>query len=146
MAIEGGEHTCLTSLLICPTFTRKLRAAIHSFVLNLVSRAKSCKCVTSRSITYVSRGSDDWELMVTVFSVMLSMFKSFIGGTVICVESIAAVLVRAELCRRWERRYVGGMRGQGGAVRCVLCCRFYSIEGRRETMKGMKSKMVIKSG
>ena len=45
------KRTCLTSLLICPTFTRKLRAAIHSFVLNRVSRAKSCRCVTSRSIT-----------------------------------------------------------------------------------------------
>jgi hypothetical protein len=45
------KHTCLTSLLICPTFTRKFKAAIHSFVLNRVSRAKSWRCVTSRSMT-----------------------------------------------------------------------------------------------
>ena len=47
----GGLLTCRTSLLICPTLTRKFNAAIHSVVLNLVSRAKSWRWDTSRSIT-----------------------------------------------------------------------------------------------
>lgn len=51
----GTLPTCLTSLEICPTFTRKFNAAIHSVVLSRVSRAKSCRCVTSLSITYVRR-------------------------------------------------------------------------------------------
>jgi len=51
----GGERTCRTSLDIWPTFTRKFNAAIHSAVLNRVSRAKSWRCVTSLSITYVRR-------------------------------------------------------------------------------------------
>jgi len=85
-------------VLICPTCTRKFRAAIHSFVLNLVSRAKSCKCVTSLSITYVNRWSEDWELMVTVFSVMLSILRSFIGGTSIFSEAIAEIIVELKLC------------------------------------------------
>jgi hypothetical protein len=79
-------------VLICPTFTKKLRAAIHSFVLNRVSRAKSCKCVTKRSITYINLWSELCELMVTVFSVILSMLRSFIGGTLTRFGSMAAVL------------------------------------------------------
>jgi hypothetical protein len=83
-----GRLTCRTSLLICPTLTRKFKAAIHSFVLSLVSRAKSCRCVTSLSMTYFSRSLGPWEFMLMVFSVMLSMLRSFIGGTFTCERSI----------------------------------------------------------
>lgn len=46
---ERRMNSCRTSEEICPTWTRKLRAAIHSFVLNRVSRAKSWRWVTRRS-------------------------------------------------------------------------------------------------
>jgi hypothetical protein len=90
---DSGEEqralTCRTSLDICPTLTRKLSAAIHSFVLSRVSRAKSWRCVTSRSITYVRRASLPWEFIITVFAVILSIFRSFIGGA---PTSVAAML------------------------------------------------------
>lgn len=55
-------------------------AAIHSSVLSRVSRAKSCRCVTSRAIKYVSRGLPLCELMRIAFGVMLSMVRSSSGG------------------------------------------------------------------
>lgn len=42
--------------------------------------------------TYVRRGSSPWEFMVMVFSVILSMFRSFIGGILTFVGSILAGL------------------------------------------------------
>jgi hypothetical protein len=74
------ELTCRTSLLICPTLTRKSNAAIHSLVLRRTSLAKSWRCVTSRDITYLRRSSGPWELITMVFSVILSILRSFMGG------------------------------------------------------------------
>lgn len=68
-----GELTCRTSLLICPTLTRKSNAAIHSLVLKRTSLAKSCRWVTKRAITYLSRSSGPCELITIVFSVILSI-------------------------------------------------------------------------
>jgi hypothetical protein len=85
------ELTCRTSLLICPTLTRKSNAAIHSLVLRRTSRAKSCRCVTSRDITYLRRSSGPWELMTMVFSVMLSILRSFIGGILTFEGSMIAI-------------------------------------------------------
>lgn len=55
-------------------------AAIHSAVLRRVSRAKSCRCVTSRDMRYVSRASPLCELMRTALGVMLSMVRSSSAG------------------------------------------------------------------
>ena len=55
--------------------------AIHSSKLRRVSRAKSCRCETRRSMMYFSLGSLHCELMRTTFSVMLSMVRSFNTGT-----------------------------------------------------------------
>jgi hypothetical protein len=91
--LEWSSLTCRTSLLICPTLTRKFNAAIHSVVLNLVSRAKSWRWDTSRSITYVTRSSFPWEFIMMVFWVMLSILRSFIGGTLTCLGSILEVVL-----------------------------------------------------
>jgi hypothetical protein len=103
---ESDQHTCRTSLLICPTLTRKFNAAIHSVVLNLVSRAKSWRWDTSRSITYVRRSSFPWEFIMMVFSVILSILRSFIGGTLTCLGSILDVVL-------WFQ----GLRGQQNICR-----------------------------
>lgn len=55
--------------------------AIHSSKLRRVSRAKSWRCETRRSITYFKRGSEHWELMRCTFSVMFSIVRSLSTGT-----------------------------------------------------------------
>ena len=62
--LERIHHTCRTSLHILPTRVRNSIAAIHSFVLSLVSLAKSCRCVTSLSVRYFNLGSGHCEFMV----------------------------------------------------------------------------------
>lgn len=78
---EREGSTCRTSVQICPTWVRNWMPAIHSSKLRRVSRAKSCRCETRRSMTYFSRGSLHCELMRTTFSVMLSMVRSLRTGT-----------------------------------------------------------------
>jgi hypothetical protein len=56
--------------------------AIHSSKLNRVSRAKSCRCETRRSMTYLRRGSLHCEFIRCTFSVMFSMVRSLRTGTV----------------------------------------------------------------
>ena len=56
--------------------------AIHSSKLSRVSRAKSWRCETNRSITYFRRGSVHCEFIRCTFSVMFSMVRSFRTGTV----------------------------------------------------------------
>jgi hypothetical protein len=92
-------HTCRTSLLIWPTFTRKSSAAIHSVVLNLVSLAKSCRWVTSLSIKYVSLWSELCELIMIVFSVILSIVRSCIGGILMVDGSILMFLLAIGVLR-----------------------------------------------
>ena len=97
---EGpGEntHTCLTSVHIWPTAVRKLIPAIHSFVLSRVSRAKSWRWVTSLSKTYFVRGSGSFELMMMVFSVIVSALRSFTGGIFILEGSMSEVGVDERL-------------------------------------------------
>lgn len=72
--------TCRTSVQIWPVCVKNWIPCIHSSVLNLVSLAKSCKCLTSLSKTYLLRASLHWLLMRTTFSVMLSMVRSLSGG------------------------------------------------------------------
>lgn len=71
-----------------PTSVRNCRPAIHSFVLRRVSRAKSCRWVTSRSSTYRRRASSHCELMRMTFSVMLSMVRSLRSGILFWEVSI----------------------------------------------------------
>lgn len=52
-------------------------AVIHSFVVNLVSLASSCRCATVRSRIYFNRRLPHCELMAWTFSVMLSVVRSF---------------------------------------------------------------------
>jgi hypothetical protein len=77
---RGSRHTCRTSVHVLPVAVRNSRPAIHSFVLNRVSRAKSWRCDTSLSKIYLNRGSGLPELMRIVFSVMVSALKFLIGG------------------------------------------------------------------
>lgn len=64
------SHTCRTSVIIWPVAARNWSPAIHSFVLRRVSRAKSCKWVTSRSRTNLNRGFGLFELFTITFSVI----------------------------------------------------------------------------
>lgn len=80
--VDEGTHTCRTSVHVCPTCVRNCIPAIHSSKLSRVSRAKSCRCETSRSITYFSRGSAHCEFIRCTFSVMFSIVKSLRTGTV----------------------------------------------------------------
>ena len=81
-------NTCRTSLHICPVWVKNCMPAIHSRVLNRVSLAKSCMCVTNRSSTYFSLGSGPCELMAIVFSVIFSIVRSIKGGTLTLDGSI----------------------------------------------------------
>lgn len=63
---------------------------IHSSVLSLVSRAKSCRCCTSRSRMYFSLGLGHCELISFTLSVMLSIVRSLRGGTSTSDGSIVA--------------------------------------------------------
>lgn len=56
--------------------------AIHSSKLRRVSRAKSCRCDTRRSMTYLRRGSAHCEFIRCTFSVMFSIVRSLRTGTV----------------------------------------------------------------
>lgn len=110
--------TWRTSVLICPHPTRKFSAVIHSSVLRRVSRAKSCRCVTSRSIRYRSRGSSHCELIRFALGVMLSIVRLRRGGTfasasalgcaIVCLSvylSIASVTgVEMCVCAKWFLR------------------------------------------
>jgi len=75
-----------------PTWTRKFRAAIHSSVLNLVSRAKSWRWVTRRSWVTVravseERDMEDFVSGVTELNCLLGVtdhdiletFRQFLG-------------------------------------------------------------------
>jgi hypothetical protein len=55
--------------------------AIHSSKLKRVSRAKSWRWVTRRSMIYLRRGSEHCELMRCTFSVMFSMVRFLSSGT-----------------------------------------------------------------
>lgn len=90
-----GLHTWRTSLHICPTEVKNCIAPIHSFVLNLVSRAKSCRCVTRRSSRYLNLGSGHLEFIMCTFSVMLSMVRSLRGGMSTLEGSMMAVAEQA---------------------------------------------------
>lgn len=90
--VLGYILTCLTSVLICPTLTRKSSPAIHSLVLNLVSRAKSCKCVTSRSRMNFVRTSSPCELIRIVFSVILSAVRFFASGSALLEDGFAMMM------------------------------------------------------
>ena len=73
---------------IWPVAVRKFIPAVHSEVERRVSRAKSCRWVTRRARRKRSLGEGLRELAVMVFSVMLSMVRSFIGGRVVLEGSI----------------------------------------------------------
>lgn len=77
----GERLTCRTSVHICPTCVRNCMPAIHSSKLNRVSRAKSWRWDTRRSITYFRRGSEHCELMRWTFSVMFSIVRFLSSGT-----------------------------------------------------------------
>src|SRR5690242_3815138 len=66
--------------------------AIHSSKLRRVSRAKSWRCETRRSMMYFSLGSAHCELMRTTFSVMLSMVRSLRTGTDLSRGPVADML------------------------------------------------------
>lgn len=85
--------TWRTSVLICPHPTRKFSAVIHSSVLRRVSRAKSCRCVTSRSIRYRSRGSSHCELIRFALGVMLSIVRLRRGGTFASASALGCAIV-----------------------------------------------------
>ena len=89
----GLPRTCRTSVQIWPTDVRKRRPVIHSSWLRRVSRAKSWRCWTMRSSIYFKRGFGHFELISLTLSVMLSMVRSFKGGTSTLEGSIV----------RWER-------------------------------------------
>jgi hypothetical protein len=55
--------------------------AIHSSKLSRVSRAKSWRCDTKRSMTYLSRGFEHCELIRCTFSVMFSIVRFLSSGT-----------------------------------------------------------------
>jgi hypothetical protein len=67
--------------------------AIHSSKLSRVSRAKSCRCETSRSITYFSRGSAHCEFMRCTFSVMFSIVRFFRTGIVESPRLVEDVII-----------------------------------------------------
>lgn len=69
-------------------------AAIHSSVLSRVSRAKSCRCVTSRAMRYVIRASELCEFIRRVLGVMLWMVKSSSGGALAPLLGSCAMVAR----------------------------------------------------
>ena len=75
--------------------------AIHSSWLSLVSRAKSCRWVTSLSKMYLRRGSGHWALILCVFSVMLSTVRSINLGILTCEGSMLELI--GSTAQRYER-------------------------------------------
>ena len=92
--------TWRTSVHICPVAVKKSMPAFHSLVLSRVSRAKSWRCVTRRSMMYFMRGLGLFEFEIMAFSVMLSAVRSIIGGSFTTAGSIFADRDRgSEYCR-----------------------------------------------
>lgn len=100
---EEGILTCRTSVQIWPTSVRNRSPVIHSWKLSLVSRAKSCKCDTSRSRTYFMRSSLQSELIWWTFCVILSAVRSFMGGIFTCDGSMLCyVMLCLPAWNRWK--------------------------------------------
>jgi len=87
---------------------------------------------------YVILASLPWEFMTTVFSVILSMFKSFIGGTLTCEGSILISRTDSQLAlgMLWENG--GGGRYKWRGKRGV----FFYYSSRKLSLRGFGSRRI----
>lgn len=98
---KGGMEenpTWRTSVHVCPTAVRNLIPAIHSSKLRRVSRAKSCRWDTRRSMIYFKRGLSHCEFMRITLSVIFSIVRSLREG----VEPSPGLVVEAIADKRRE--------------------------------------------